>query len=65
MTQIVTYFLLEIHSRLVSAGILADACLLGLTGLFNCCFLSLTAVITTQVVDVSGTIQIIIILIMV
>lgn len=43
-------FLLEINSQ-ISAGILADIHLLGLTRLYNCCFLSLTTVIMTQVVD--------------
>lgn len=44
-------FLLEINSQIFSAGISADTLWLGLTGLFNCCFLSLTTVIMTQVVD--------------
>lgn len=33
-------FLLEVNSQ-ISAGILADMHLLELTGLYNCCFLSL------------------------
>lgn len=45
------FFPLEINSQIFSAGILADTLWLGLTGLFNCCFLSLTTVIMTQVVD--------------
>lgn len=44
-------FLLKINSQIFSVGILADIHLLGLTGLFNCYFLSLTTVIMTQVVD--------------
>lgn len=43
--------LFEINSQVFSAGILADIHLLGLTGLYNCCFLPLTTVIMTQVVD--------------